>query len=877
VAYQADIVIAVKGAAQLTNLQKQIQATSASVDAVNKKLASQGLFANSLNNLQKVSTQANQAMRNAATGTTAQKQAIDLYVRSLAAAEKAEVQLTTAIKNRQRELGIATKTTAQAGSKGLGGKIGGAVSSGIIGGAFPLLFGQGGGAAAGGAIGGVLGGLAGPGGGFAGSLLGTLLGDIATKGARVKELANDIGFSADQTRELEAAFAQAGQEADKFEAAVQNIRGLGLTLDDQADSIKLVTALTSTYGGQIDKVANAFTSALESGKVTQGTLNQLTSQGIPIQDALAEKYGVSRSALLKMTKDGTVSVQALTDALITMGNEAVKAGEKPKTAFEQFNAALSGTATAVGNVANVIATALAPAIDAIINKATLALNALTEVINTELLRTKIQSQTGKIISPQRLQAIEKEAMTMAATRYPSQARGNQLAAGAGIISPRAQQEFQIIREQLIRNELKSFGYAQGLLSVPKNVPPTGAIGAITAPSQAAPSGNTGAKGPKPPEDRTAQLLEDLKAMERISKAQDDMRNALFEGNKLEAINLEYKQKVADIERDTAKLLLNANYATEKDVYLKQQAVRLADAQAVRLDEIRELERDITEEYYSRAGLDPRNLMQNQGAGAFDLTLDLDPNSRVVQGFDEMRKRLEELQDPINMATKGAESIGSAFSEAFTSIATGTQSAQQALANFFKGVGTAFVDMASQIIAQMLTMYAFKQLLGIFGGTSTGLFTGAGPVSGASVFGAGQANFNPAAFDPGLTFSPGARFAKGGFVTGPTRALIGEGGEPEYVIPASKMRGAMSRYSAGARGSGVIPSGSGDGATMGATMTAAPIDVRYTVERINSVDYVTADQFQAGLRQAASQGAERGQQLALRRLQQSPSARRRVGI
>jgi hypothetical protein len=61
------------------------------------------------------------------------------------------------------------------------------------------------------------------------------------------------------------------------------------------------------------------------------------------------------------------------------------------------------------------------------------------------------------------------------------------------------------------------------------------------------------------------------------------------------------------------------------------------------------------------------------------------------------------------------------------------------------------------------------------------------------------------------------------------------------------------------------------------MTAAPIDVRYTVERINSVDYVTADQFQAGMRQAASQGAERGQQLALRRLQQSPSTRRRVGI
>jgi hypothetical protein len=52
-------------------------------------------------------------------------------------------------------------------------------------------------------------------------------------------------------------------------------------------------------------------------------------------------------------------------------------------------------------------------------------------------------------------------------------------------------------------------------------------------------------------------------------------------------------------------------------------------------------------------------------------------------------------------------------------------------------------------------------------------------------------------------------AQGGFVTGPTSAIIGEGGESEYVIPSSKMNAAMSRYSRGARGEGVI-AGSGGG-------------------------------------------------------------------
>ena len=126
---------------------------------------------------------------------------------------------------------------------------------------------------------------------------------------------------------------------------------------------------------------------------------------------------------------------------------------------------------------------------------------------------------------------------------------------------------------------------------------------------------------------------------------------------------------------------------------------------------------------------------------------------------------------------------------------------------------------------------------------------------------------------------GASFATGGYVSRPTNALIGEGGEPEYVIPESKMRTAMSRYSRGSRGSSVIPEVGGSGASSGGggLAVAAPIDVRYTVERINSVDYVTADQFQNGMQQAATQGAKQGEQQTLKRLQMSSSARRRIGI
>ena len=121
------------------------------------------------------------------------------------------------------------------------------------------------------------------------------------------------------------------------------------------------------------------------------------------------------------------------------------------------------------------------------------------------------------------------------------------------------------------------------------------------------------------------------------------------------------------------------------------------------------------------------------------------------------------------------------------------------------------------------------------------------------------------------------FAEGGFVTGPTTAMIGEGGEPEYVIPASKMRSAMGRYAGGARGASVIP---GNGESGGGGMGAAPsgtIDVRYSIERINSVDYVTADQFQRGMAQAAQQGAIQGERRAMRSLKNSAATRRGVGV
>lgn len=49
-----------------------------------------------------------------------------------------------------------------------------------------------------------------------------------------------------------------------------------------------------------------------------------------------------------------------------------------------------------------------------------------------------------------------------------------------------------------------------------------------------------------------------------------------------------------------------------------------------------------------------------------------------------------------------------------------------------------------------------------------------------------------------------RFAEGGVVSGPTVAMVGEGGEPEYIVPQSKAAGFAANWMAGRRGAAAIP-------------------------------------------------------------------------
>ena len=284
------------------------------------------------------------------------------------------------------------------------------------------------------------------------------------------------------------------------------------------------------------------------------------------------------------------------------------------------------------------------------------------------------------------------------------------------------------------------------------------------------------------------------------------------------------------------------------------------------------------------------------------------SSYIADGLSEAQERLAELTNTGYQVVQAANSIGNAFGEAFKGVITGSMTAQEALAGMFRSIADHFVDMVAQMIAEYLKMALIKGLMSIVGGAAGaiggGLSSGfnAGTSSAIDTGAAGWAN----SFGTSLKFANGGiapgsfqAFANGGIVTGPTLGLVGEGRYNEAVIPlpdgksvpvklsgssgsdngpTGRMQSAMARYGANARGESAQASNGNesDGGTL-APGGLATIDVRYSIERINNVEYVTASQFQEGMRQAAQQGAAQGEQRTLRRLQQSPSTRKRIGV
>jgi len=371
----------------------------------------------------------------------------------------------------------------------------------------------------------------------------------------------------------------------------------------------------------------------------------------------------------------------------------------------------------------------------------------------------------------------------------------------------------------------------------------------------------------------------------LLKQQDDLEAAQAERRK-NRLKLEEKLAATQRQQDIEDSVTSVRQQQQKVSFdiagftspadLLQQEKQLFEQRIRARETLLPLEREITKltEEINSSSLDANALKTKQddlAAQQAKLVL-MQQELGLLDQLEHRQLRLQQFFERYGQLIQTASGeIANAVTFGVAEMVRGTKTAEQVFADFLNAIGNALISAAQQMIATYIAIGIAKMFAGLSGGGSANTGTSVGGLPGSSL----QGGFaNPLVGQ----YSTPLAFADGGFVTGPTNAVVGEGGESEYIIPASKMRSAMSRYAAGARGAAVIPAGD-DTSSGGGTATMAPaaIDVRYTVERINSVDYVTADQFRAGMAQAAQQGATQGEQRTLRRLQQSRATRSRLGM
>jgi TP901 family phage tail tape measure protein len=223
-----------------------------------------------------------------------------------------------------------------------------------------------------------------------------------------------------------------------------------------------------------------------------------------------------------------------------------------------------------------------------------------------------------------------------------------------------------------------------------------------------------------------------------------------------------------------------------------------------------------------------------------------------------------LREPVTSMLAWLENIWNGVSQAFVdrvakpigdawnAVIEALPKAMQAAAEFVEGVWTGLVESVKGVVRDMLQFIA--DAINNVAEMVNSLIASFNALPGPNI-----------PFVP--TFSVPA-FAQGGVVNRKTLAMVGEGGEREYIVPESKMAAASSRFLGGARGADVIPSGSGGGAPAQGQQTPVINITTGPVMEFDGRRFATIEDLQSAARQTATQ---------IYATLRTPAGRRAIGV
>jgi tape measure domain-containing protein len=624
--------------------------------------------------------------------------------------------------------------------------------------------------------------------------------------------------------------------------SAKRLQAFGVEADKVVETTRRLADASGATGAELSGLVTAYGQVQAKGRLQGEELLQFQERGIALQEELRKMYGMTGEEFQKALSKGQVSAKAVEVALANLTSTGGKYANGAIAQSDTLNGRLSTLQDNVDGVAREVGKVLTPALIEILQQLNTSLSQTPAFVEDIALAFQYAAEQ---IAPflNGLSQMQWFFTNLTPPGWAMQMIGGASERGKSTIRGAASRQRQSRENSFIgpaAPQMQGPAIPERLRQKPNNLPPPLMIPSATGTG----TGKGAKKGSDDAKRAAEQMQQQLKAANDINFA---LKNRLAITQETEAVAkrmIEFDVRQNEIAKEYDELKKAAKGADELALINANQIIEQRIAQI-------EAERDINELLIQRAALMADTVRQ---AGM----------PTVYNELEEQDAALQAVLDKYPAIGAAADAAATLATSGISEMIAGTKSAEQVFVEFLSSIADALINTAKQMIAQYIAIGIARMFAGMDGGGGGG-FAPSGPLAAV-----GNINPMPTSFTP---------FAEGGFVTGPTNAIIGEGGESEYVIPSSKMNAAMSRYSRGARGEGVIAGSGGgsEGDTPSATAGPMAIDVRYSVERINDVEYVTASQFQAGMRQAAQQGAAQGEQRTLRRLQQSPSTRKRVGV
>ena len=631
------------------------------------------------------------------------------------------------------------------------------------------------------------------------------------------------------TRDFNQEIGSTTQSFTKLAAAT---RANGLNAQETTDVYKGLAAANLALGGDAQKLEGillATSQVFSKGKVQAEELRGQIGERLPGAFALfARSLGISTAQLDKALEQGEVSVEDFVNFTKFLFEQYEKDAEKiaksPEAAAARLTSNLSLLQDSVGKL-------LKPIRQNFLETANFIVEQLTRVSNF-LNRMVMKQQEDNI-------------------RLLKLARSGAINSNNFELAQEIQEKIDAARDVL--NELK-YGPQSGGQPLGQN--------------------GGGDTGETPEQKRKREA--DEKAAKRLAEQQARQAriNDLLKSDQL------LKQQLLSLEE-------RRNELTQMQAD-KLELLYVFDA------DIRKINRTITDEKQKQLAIENRKLDLAKDVKALE-------NQEAVKA-QQATKALDGLVNEI--ANQGLVTNFEKVNEAVAEISPGMQAANQAGNELFRTFEKLVFatenwrDTLVDVLKSLSSMFLKLALGNLAGGDGKGLFSFLNGSLNPSTAGSSIA---PLANQPNFSSNLGsvnglAGFkAGGGRVSGASPYVVGEKGPELFVpgktgtiVPADVFSATRSAIAGNGKEGGDSDAFDQNAAAIGASSTIskekiiernmmrasqAPVDVRYESTVINSVEYVTADQFQQGIKDSVKQSRAS----VYKELRNKPAARSGVGI